>query len=75
LGRNAVSAELRSFANTFAAMQEARHLADYDPTIRFYPSEVASLIAAAATALAGFDLVPADELTDVLALLMVKTRA
>ncbi len=58
-----------------AGLQESRHQADYDPTIEFLPSDVASLADAADKAMAAFDRVEPDELTDVLALMMVRTQA
>ena len=74
LGRSTVSTSLRDFANTFIALQEVRHLADYDPVIRFLPSDVAPLIAAAEAAMEAFAQVPSDERTGVLALMMVGVR-
>lgn len=74
LGRDAVSQDMRDFANAFSALQEARHLADYDPRDQFLPSDVSSLIDAADFAMTAFDQADSDERTDVLALMMVKTR-
>ena len=42
LRRNAVSRDMRDFAGAFPALQEARHRADYDPTVEFLPSDVSS---------------------------------
>jgi hypothetical protein len=74
LRRSAISADMRFFARTFVPTQELRHLADYDPTAQFLPSEVAAVVDEADNALAAFGRVPANELADILALLMVKSR-
>lgn len=74
LRRDSVSQQTRDFAGAFPELQEARHQADYDPTVRFRPSDVGSLIDAAEVAMVAFDLIPPDEQADVLALLMVRTR-
>jgi hypothetical protein len=74
LGREAVSQEMRNFANAFPVLQEARHLADYDPTAFFLPVDVASLIDAAEFAMAHFDRATPDEQTDVMALMTVRAR-
>jgi hypothetical protein len=74
LGTSAVSKPMRDFANTFIALQDVRHLADYDPVIRFLPSDVSPLIAAAEAAMEAFAGVSSDERTGVLALMMVGVR-
>ncbi len=75
LRRSAVSRPTRDFAGSFPGLQDQRHLADYDPTARFQPSQVAALVDAAEAAIDAFDRIPPDELADVLALLMVRGRA
>lgn len=75
LGRNSVSSEMRDFAGPFPALQDARHDADYDPDARFSPSDVASHVDAAAIAIEAFGGTPSDELADVLALMLVRSRA
>jgi hypothetical protein len=74
LRRTAVSQDMRDFAGIFPVLQDARHLADYDPAARFRPSNVSSLIDEADTAMAAFDRVTPEEQADVLALMMVRTR-
>lgn len=74
LRRDLLSQDTRDFAGIFQALQDARHRADYDPTVRFLPSEVASRIDAAEVAIEAFNRILADEQADVLALLMVRTR-
>ena len=74
LGRSAVSPHMREFADSFIALQELRHLADYDPLVEFQPSDVASLVDAASVAMAAFDRVLPSEQADVLALMMVRAR-
>ena len=75
LRRRSVSADMREFASGFAALQEARHMADYDPAIEFLSSDALSLVAAADNAMAAFDRADPDEKADILALLMVRTQA
>ena len=74
LRRNSVSQDTRDFAGNFPALQEARHLADYDPTVQFLPSDVASWIDVAEVAIEAFDRIASDEQADVLALLMVRSK-
>ncbi len=74
LGRPAVSKEMRFFASTFVALQEARHLADHDPSIVFVLSDSADLVDVAGAAMTAFDLVAPDEKADVLALMLVNPR-
>jgi uncharacterized protein (UPF0332 family) len=74
LRRSAVSQDMRDFAGAFPALQEARHRADYDPTVEFLPSTVSSLVDAAEVAMDAFDRVAPEEQADVLALMMVKAR-
>lgn len=74
LGRTAVSQEMRNFANAFSALQEARHLADYDPSAKFVFSDSADLVGAANVAMMAFEQVMPDERTDVLALMLVNPR-
>lgn len=65
---------MREFASAFPALQEARHLADYSPSTVFLASDVDSLIDAAEVAIAAFDRIDPEERTDVLALMMVKSK-
>ena len=44
LGRSSVSQDARDFAGGFSTLQDARHQADYDPSVRFVPSDAASLV-------------------------------
>jgi hypothetical protein len=74
LRRSAVSQDMREFAQSFPGLQDARHLADYDPATRFLPSDVSLLIEEAEAAMAAFDRTTPEEQTDVLALLMVRLR-
>lgn len=74
LRRNAVSQDMRDFAEVFPELQEARHLADYDPAVAFLPEQVSALIDSATAAITAFDRVAPDELADILALMMVRTR-
>jgi len=63
LGRNAVSQDMRNFANSFPRLQEARHLADYDPQAVFPHADVLFLIDTAAA-----------EQADILALMLARAR-
>jgi hypothetical protein len=74
LRRNEVSKDMRDFVMAFPALQEARHLADYDPGVEFLPREVLSLIESANAAMMAFDRAEPAEQADILALLMVRTR-
>jgi hypothetical protein len=65
---------MRRFAETFPDLQEARHIADYDPSAHFLPADVSSLISVAEAAMAAFDRTTPDNQTDVLALMMVRLR-
>jgi hypothetical protein len=47
--------EIEDFANAFVAMQEKRHLADYDPHERFSKSEVLADIAVVRQAVSEFE--------------------
>jgi hypothetical protein len=71
LRRNAVSQDMRDFAEVFPGLQEGRHLVDYDPSVAFLAHEVSAQID---SAIAAFDRVDPTELTDVLALMMVRAR-
>jgi uncharacterized protein (UPF0332 family) len=74
LRRSAISQDMRDFASVLPPLQDARHLADYDPAAQFLPAEVSSLVDAAEVALQAFDRVAVDERTDILALMMVGAR-
>jgi uncharacterized protein (UPF0332 family) len=74
LCRNAVSADMRDFADAFPKLQEARHLADYDPAVAFPHQEVLSLIDSADAAITAFERADPVEQADILALMMVRTR-
>ena len=73
-GRDQLSAEARDFMTAFRALQEARHLADYDPMTTFPPTTTRGLIDAAEVAITAFEATDLIEKTDILALLMVKAR-
>lgn len=75
LGRSAVSQDIRTFASAFPTLQDARHLADYDPQAVFSPADVSSLISSADAAMEAFDRAAADEQADVLALMLVRARS
>lgn len=75
LGRSAVSPDMRNFANAFSLLQDARHLADYDPAAIFLLTDVFSLIGSADAAIEAFERVASVEQADVLALMLVKVRS
>ncbi len=72
--RTAMSEDMRDFARAFPALQDARHLADYDPTNTFDPVGVLAVITAAEAVIAAFERADPQEQTDVLALMMVRSR-
>ncbi len=74
LGRTAVSEELRGFAFAFRELRDARQFADYDPAQRLTIIAVNEIIQIAEAAMDVLDQVDLEELADVLALMMVKTR-
>lgn len=74
LRRTAVSQDVRDFADILPVLQDQRHIADCDPTASFLPSDAASLIGTAKTAIEAFSRVPAAEQADVLAMIMVRVR-
>lgn len=49
---------VEDFANNFVSMQEKRHAADYDPSIKLTKSEVVADISAAREAISEFLKVP-----------------
>jgi hypothetical protein len=55
-------------------LQEARHFADYDPSILFVLSDSADLVDVAEAAMRSFDVVVPDEIADLLALMLVNPR-
>lgn len=74
LRRTIVSQDTRDFASAFPLLQDARHPADYDPSVQFLPSDVFSLIDAAEVAIDAFDRIAASEKADILALMLVGAR-
>lgn len=75
LGRTVVSPEMRGFAAAFVILQEARHDADYDPSVRFSLSDATDLIEAAAATMATYDTIAPGEQADILALMLANPRA
>ncbi len=74
LRRQQFGPDLRRFANNFAALQELRHLADYDPFVEFEQQDVVELIAEVEDVLRALSTVTVSELTDFFALLLVGAR-
>ena len=68
--RTSVSPDMRAFANIFLALQEGRHLADYDPLVDFTAAEAERFIRDAEAAMAAFDRAEPEEWDDVLALML-----
>ena len=64
--------EIVKFATTFAAMQQERHSADYDPTSVFGRSEVTSLLTDTSKAIADFHLAPRPERRAFVALVLLR---
>ena len=74
LGRTSISPQLKVFADTFVPLQQLRHVADYDPTIKLSRSDVVDLIDDAEQALHAFASIPRDEMTDLIAYMLVGAR-
>lgn len=74
LGRSSVSQDARNFAGGFSTLQDARHQADYDPSVLFVPSDASGLVEAAYAAMTAFDRIAPDEKADILALTLVNPR-
>ena len=74
LRRRAVSRDMQDFATHFGPLEEARHLADYDPSAVFTPITASAVVDYAQAALQAFDRTSAEEQADVLALMMVGAR-
>jgi len=72
--RASVSSDMRTFAATFLELQEARHLADYDPLEAFTFEDADAFIGDAETAIMAFDRAESDERDDVLALMLTSGR-
>jgi hypothetical protein len=66
---------MRDFAAAFVALQDAWNLADYDPQAAFSHSETIGFVEAAELAVQAFDRAAPDEQADVLALMLVTSRA
>jgi hypothetical protein len=75
LGRQSVGQDMRDFASGFVALQELRELADYDSQTVFRPSDAIGSVEAADLALLAFDRTAPEEQADVLALMLVNSRA
>ena len=74
LGRTGLGIGIREFAASFPVLQEARHIADYDPRLKLVVSDVTTMIREAERAIEAFHAAPPAERTDVLALLTVRAR-
>lgn len=66
--------DIQGFASTAAALQDARHEADYDPRRRFRTSDAALAVNAARTALAYWNSAPAEQRTAFIRLLEFPPR-
>ena len=74
LRRKPLSPELRQVSTEFVALKDLRHLAGYDPMAAFNRSDVSDIIDAADPMIEAFARAPAEEKTDILALLLVGAR-
>ena len=74
LGVASVDQATQSFASSFIALQEARHLADHDPSAPFAASDILQLVRLAAYAIATFDGLESKSRADILALMLVNPR-
>lgn len=73
--RKSVGQDMRDFASGFVALQELRELADYDPQAVFRQSDAIGSVEAANLALLAFDRTAPEEQADMLALMLVNSRA
>jgi uncharacterized protein (UPF0332 family) len=67
--------EIEDFANNFVALQEKRHTADYDPSIRLTKSEVVADIRTAEEAITEFRKAPLKDRRAFAALVLFKKRS
>jgi len=67
-------ASIIAFADTFTALQEQRHQADYDPTARFSRAEVIDLINSAETAIRSLRSATRTERRDFAVLVLLRRR-
>lgn len=67
--------ELRFFAETFAALQEKRHIADYEPNAPFRTSQVEEDIDLADLAIASFRAAPPHDRRALAAAVLFERRA
>ena len=72
--RSEIPSPARSFAATFAALQEQRHAADYDPHSRFARSEVIELLDTVETVTESFLQMPRRERRAVAVLVLMQER-
>ena len=72
--RGGFGAEIRAFAESTLALQERRHWADYDPSVRFSSSDALLVINAARTALTEFNSANAEGREVFLSLLLFQPR-
>jgi hypothetical protein len=75
LGRQSVGQDIRDFASSFVALQELRELADYDSRALLGQSDAIGSVETADLALQAFARITPDEQADVLALMLVTSRA
>jgi hypothetical protein len=74
LGRSSIHSDIRDFAGTFIVLQEARHLADYDPLAHLVVQDALDLIDQTQLAIDAVQRAPSDQLADFLALMLVQAR-
>jgi len=75
LGRDVASEAAREFAENFQRLQALRHAADYDPQAVFRPADAQDVCDSADRAMQALARIDALEATDLLALLLVDSRA
>jgi len=69
------SQDLAVFIDLFPGLQERRHQADYDPTVRYKQGEALSAADDAERALTGLQTAPRDEQLDFITLALGMTRS
>jgi len=72
--QNGFNADIQGFASAAAALQDARHEADYDPRRRFRTSDALLAVNTARAALTHWNVAPAEQRTAFIMLLVFSPR-
>ena len=72
--RQGFSVQGRHFANEFSVIQQLRHAADYDPTVRFTAQEVTAYLERAETAILRYTQAAPSERVHIATITLVRPR-